>query len=307
MAKKTNKTTKKRRSQLPVALVYFATMLMFLAVFGLIASFVVNRLNELNSPREVEPVAPDPTYNMLYARVNSKNVLSDMSIVRIAPENNSVTVIPITSFIKADNGDTFRMIYSQGGIKDTISNLEETLDIKITNYVTISNDAFEHIADLLGGVIYTPAEDLFYLSKNDADDISFRKGQTVTLMGRQIRLMFQYPVFSNGKAGNLEFMGTAMDSLIKSTFKQTSITTTNLDNMYNIITENADTDLDKNKYREQKKYIKKMLDTNAINCKMLLPSGVWTDNELNLSDDFKEQLKNLIEQTEPKGSSSQNN
>ena len=102
-------------------------------------------------------------------------------------------------------------------------------------------------------------------------------------------------------------MGTAMDSLIKSTFKQTSITTTNLDNMYNIITENADTDLDKNKYREQKKYIKKMLDTNAINCKMLLPSGIWTDDELNLSDDFKEQLKNLIEQTEPKGSSSQNN
>ena len=305
MAKETNKTANKRRSQLPVALVYFATMLLFLAVFGLIASFVVNRLNELNQPKEAEPVAPDPTYNMLYARVNTKNVLSDMSIVRIAPENNSVTVIPITSFIKADNGETFRAIYGNGGIEDTISNLEKTLNI--TNYVTISNEAFEHIADLLGGVIYTPAEDLFYLSKNDADDISFRKGQTVTLMGRQIRLMFQYPVFSNGKAGNLEFMGTAMDSLIKSTFKQTSITSTNLDNMYNITTKNADTNLDKNKYREQRKYIKKMLDTNAINCKMLLPSGTWTDNQLNLSDDFKDQLKNLIEQTEPQGSSSKNN
>lgn len=305
MAKGTNTTAKKRKSQLPVALVYFATMLLFLAVFGLIASFVVNRIDELNQPKEAEPVAPDPTYNMLYARVNSKNVMVDMSIVRIVPENNSVTVIPFTSFIKADNGETFRSIYNNGGIEKTISNLEETLDIKISNYVTISNEAFEKIADLLGGVIYTPAEDLYYLSKNDADDISFRKGQTVTLSGRQIRLMFQYPVFSNGKAGNLEFMGTAMNSLIRSTFKQTSITLTNLDNMYNITTENSDTDLDKNQYKEQKKYIKKMLDTNAINCKMLLPSGTWTNDQLKLSEDFKSQLKGLIEQTEQQSSSDQ--
>lgn len=303
----TKRTVKNKKSQLPVALIYFATMLLFLAVFGLIATFVVNRLNELNQPKDPEPIAPDPTFNMLYVRVSSKNVLSDMSVVRISPENNSVTVIPVTSFIKADNGDTFRAIYNNGGIKSTITNLEETFDIKIDNYVTISNQAFEKIADLLGGIVYTPAEDLYYLSKNDEDDISFRKGQTITLMGHQIRLMFQYPVFSNGKAGNLEFMGTAMDSLIRSTFKQTSITLNNLDNMYKIITENSDTDLDKNTYKEQKKYIKKMLDTNAINCKMLLPSGIWKNDTLNLSEDFKDQLKNLVEQTEPKISSSKNN
>lgn len=46
-----------------------------------------------------------------------------------------------------------------------------------------------------------------------------------------------------------------------------------------------------------------MLDTNAVNCKMLLPSGVWTDDQLNLSEDFKSQLKQFINQTEAGNSS----
>lgn len=288
-----------KKSQTPVALVYFATMLLFLAVFGLVASFLINRIDELNQPDAPEPTPVTPTFNTLYARVNSKNVLADMSIVRISPENNSVTVIPLSSFIKADNDLTFREIYNDGGMKELKNSVESSLSLTVDNYLTISNDAFDTIVDLLGGVIYTPSEELYYLSDNDADDISLRKGKTVTLVGRQVRLLFQYPVFSEGKSGNQEFMGTAMNSIIRSVFKQTSITTNNLDNMYGIITENSTTDLDKTIYKTQKSYIKQMLSTNAVNCKMLLPSGVWTDEKMELSEDFKNQLAQLIQQTEP--------
>ncbi len=290
---------KKRKSQVPVALVYFATMLLFLAVFGLIAFFLINRIEELNQPEPPAPTPVTPTFNTLYARVNSKNVLGDMSIVRISPENNSVTVIPMSSFIKADNDKTFREIYNDGGIQDLKKSVESTLDLTVDNYLTISNKAFDNMVDLLGGVIYTPSEELYYLSDNDADDISLRKGQTLTLVGRQVRLLFQYPVFSEGKSGNLEFMGMAMNSIIRSVFKQTSITTNNLDHMYEMVTENSNTDLDKTTYKEQKGYIKQMLSTNAVNCKMLLPSGVWTDDKMTLSLDFKNQLSQLIQQTEP--------
>lgn len=290
---------KKRKSQVPVALVYFATMLLFLAVFGLIAFFLINRIEELNQPEPPAPTPVTPTFNTLYARVNSKNVLGDMSIVRISPKNNSVTVIPMSSFIKADNDKTFREIYNDGGIQDLKKSVESTLDLTVDNYLTISNKAFDNMVDLLGGVIYTPSEELYYLSDNDADDISLRKGQTLTLVGRQVRLLFQYPVFSEGKSGNLEFMGMAMNSIIRSVFKQTSITTNNLDHMYEMVTENSNTDLDKTTYKEQKGYIKQMLSTNAVNCKMLLPSGVWTDDKMTLSLDFKNQLSQLIQQTEP--------
>ena len=291
--------TRKRKSQLPVALVYFATMLLFLAVFGLVGSFLVERIEELNQPAETVAAPATPSFNTLYARINSKNVLADMSIVRISPESNSVTVIPLSSFTKSDDGDTFREIFNESGIKKLKASVEDTLDITVDNYVTISNSAFDQIVDLLGGIIYTPSEELYYLSDNDSDDISFRKGETVSLVGRHVRLLFQYPVFSEGKNGNLEFMGTALDSIIKSVFKQASITSNNLDNMYGIITENSSTDLDKNTYKTQKAYIKQMLETNEVSCKMLLPSGVWNDEKMTLSDAFKGQLAQLIEQTEP--------
>lgn len=299
MSEKTQKTIKKRRSQIPVALVYFAAMLLFLAMFGLIASFLVNRLDELNQPAEPEPVPAVPTTNMLFAKVNTKNVLTDMAIIRISPEKNSVVVIPVSSFTKTNGGKTLRETYNDDGIKELKDSLEDLLNLQIDNYLTVSNKAFEKLADLLGGVVYTPSEDLYYLAENDSDDISLRKGQTVSLVGRQIRLLFQYPVFSEGKSGNLEFMGTALDSLVKSFFKQSSITTNNLDNIYNILTEDSDTDFDKNTYKNQKKYIKQMLDTNTVSCKLLIPSGTWDDDKMTLSEDFKDQLANLIEQTEP--------
>lgn len=305
MSERSKTTVKKKRSQIPVALVYFATMLLFLAMFGLIASFLVNRLEELNQPAEPEPVPVVPTTNMLFAKVNTKNVLTDMAIIRIAPEKNSVVVIPVSSFTLTNEGKTLRETYNDDGIKEVKSSLEELMNLQVDNYLTVSNKAFEKIADLLGGVVYTPSEELYYLAENDADDISLRKGQTVSLVGRQIRLLFQYPVFSEGKSGNLEFMGTALDSLVKSFFKQSSITANNLDNIYNILTEDSDTDFDKNAYKTQKKYIKQMLDTNAVSCKLLIPSGTWSDDKLTLSEDFKDQLAKLVAQTEPASSSAE--
>lgn len=303
MSESSKTTVKKKRSQIPVALVYFATMLLFLAMFGLIASFLVNRLEELNQPAEPEPVPVVASSNLLFAKVNTKNVLTDMAIIRIAPEKNSVVVIPVSSFIITNDGKTFRETYNDDGIKEVKSSIEELMNLQIDNYLTVSNKAFEKVADLLGGVVYTPSEELYYLAENDADDISLRKGQTVSLVGRQIRLLFQYPVFSEGKSGNLEFMGIALDSLVKSFFKQSSITANNLDNIYNILTEDSDTDFDKNAYKTQKKYIKQMLDTNTVSCKLLIPSGTWKDDKLTLSEDFKDQLAKLISQTEPTSSS----
>ena len=84
------KQAKKRKSQVPVALVYFATLMLFIAVFGLIASFIIDKLNELNDPKPVNNKAPVASFNLLYAHVNSKNVLAEMSVVRVSPETNKV-------------------------------------------------------------------------------------------------------------------------------------------------------------------------------------------------------------------------
>lgn len=172
------KQAKKRKSQVPVALVYFATLMLFIAVFGLIASFIIDKLNELNDPKPVNNKAPVASFNLLYAHVNSKNVLAEMSVVRVSPETNKVVLIPVSSYIKNDGSDkTFREIYEDGGVVKLKNAVENTFNVKVDNYVTVSNKAYERLIDMIAGIIYTPKEDLYYIAKNDADDISIRSGQ----------------------------------------------------------------------------------------------------------------------------------
>lgn len=300
MSEPIKKKQKQKRSQTPVALVYFATLLLFIAVFGLIASFIVDKLNEMNEPQSAEVPEPVASFNLLLAHVNGKDVLAEMSVIRVSPDKNSVVALPLSSFIKNDGSDkTFREVYEDGGITKLRSAVENTFNLKVDNYVKVSNEAYERLIDMIGGIIYTPEEDLYYLSKAEGYDISIRSGQAISLVGRQIRLISQYPVFKSGKEGNLKFMSESLEQLVTSALRQTSITKNNLDNMYNIITENSDTDWDKNTFKIHKTYIKKMLDTNDTVCTVLTPSGEWTDNKLELSEDFKEELAKAIEETEP--------
>lgn len=294
-----NKQQKKRKSQTPTALVYFATLLLFLAVFGLIASFIVDKLNELSQPQQAQKADPVPSFNLFFAHVNGKNVLAEMSVVRISPETNSVVVIPVSAVVKNDSDKTFREVYDNGGIIKLKASVEKTFGLTVDNYATVSNKAYERLVDMIGGVIYTPEEDLYYLAKNDADDISIRSGQAISLVGRQVRLISQYPVFKTGKEGNQLFINEATEQLVASAIRQTSITKNNLDNVYNIITENSDTDWDKNIYKVHKTYIKKMLDTNDTKCQLIAPEGKWQDNKLEMSDKFIEDLKKIILDTEP--------
>lgn len=300
MSEPVKKQAKQKKSQVPVALVYFATLMLFIAVFGLIASFIIDKLNEMNNPQPVNNTTSADSFNLLYAHVNNKNVLAEMAVIRVSPDKNKVVLLPVSSYIKNDGSDnTFREVYEDGGIVKLKSAVENTFDFKVDNYVTVSNKAYERLIDMIGGIIYTPKEDLYYIAKNDADDISIRSGQAISLVGRQIRLISQYPVFESGKEGNLEFMGEALAQLVTSALRQTSITKNNLDNMYNIITENSDTDWDKNSFKIHKTYIKKMLDTNDTECILLIPAGEWSDNKMRVSDEFKADLKKTFHETEP--------
>lgn len=300
MSVSSKKKRKERKSQLPVALVYFATLLLFLAVFGLIGSFVIDKIDEMKNPKLDTTADAVPSFNLLMAHVNGKDVLAEMAVLRVSPEKNTVVVMPVSSFTKKEGTEkTLREVYDEGGIGNLKNAVEETLVLKIDNYASVSNTAYERLVDMIGGFIYTPKEDLYYISKVDGYDISIRSGQAISLVGRQVRLISQYPVFEAGKEGNLQFMGEALEQLVTNALRQTSITRNNLDNIYNIITKDSDTDWDKNVFKVHKTYIRKMLDTNETTCQCLIPTGTWAEDKLEVSDSFREQLASVIKDTEP--------
>ena len=243
------------------------------------------------------------TFNDLFARVNSKGVLSDMTLIRIDPTDNSILVVPISALtVNTQNKVTMRDTYADAGMAGVKEAVEATLGMKVDNYATLSNESFERVCDIYGGITYQATEELYYLSQeNDENDISISKGELVTLGGRQIRLLTQYPVFSNGKQGNNEFLGAAMESLINSMFQQSYITRDNLDNLYNIITTNSDTDMNIDDFKLQKSYIKDMLSGGIVPAVKMVPEGTWAENDENftISDKFIEKLKEKAAETTP--------
>ena len=297
------KRKRKKRSQAPVALVYVVTVLIFMALISMLSIYLLKTFHIINDKKEEEPVVTVQTFNDLFARVNSKGVLSDMTLIRIDPTDNSVLVVPISALtLNSANKVTMRETFAQAGMAGVKEAVEGTLGMKIDNYATLSNDAFERVCDIYGGITYMATEELYYISKdNDENDITIMKGEMSTLSGRQIRLLTQYPVFSKGKQGNNEFLGEAMESLINNMFLHSNITSDNLDNLYNIVTTNSDTDMNVEDFKLQKSYIKDMLSEGIVPAEKLVPEGVWAEKDENftISEDFITKLKEKAAETTP--------
>lgn len=298
--KKNKKRKMKKRSQAPVALIYFVTLLTFLGVFGVFARMIVTRLtNHEVADADVSNTYID-SYNTLYARVNNNDVLSDLFIMRISPEHSKIIIIPMSAFTvsSADNGMTFREVYADGGIRKLQTAVDTTFGVSTDYYVTLSNAAFEDVADLVGGFNYAPEEELYYIDQKGNNDISYRAGKSVVLTGNQIRVICQTKVFSEGRQGNIKFLGEALVGLINNAFDQVEITTNSLDVIYNKLTSNSATNLTENDYKQHRAYVKAMLKQQIHPAEAVTPYGSWTDEDHFVpSNEYKQELYNTMEAT----------
>jgi hypothetical protein len=116
----------------------------------------------------------------------------------------------------------------------------------------------------------------------------------------------QYPVFEAGKQGNLEFAGEALYALINNAFQYANITTDNLDNIYDILTSNSDTDFTNDDFKLQKSYIRDMLSSGLSPAELMCPEGTWSsdDESFEVSSGFKAELRERISQTDAEESES---
>ncbi len=305
MAASANKKKKKKRSQAPVALVYFITLLIFLGVFGVIAYQIIDRLT--NTEEETVDYSDTyiDSYNTLYARVNNSGVLSDLSVIRVCPEQGKIIVIPLSALTITGDGTTFREVYEEGGIRQLQTAVDETLVISTDYYMTVSNQAFEDIADIIGGFVYTPDEELYKLADEDENDISLRANESVTLTGRQIRLICQTSVFSEGRQGNVEFLGLALTNLINNAFDQVDLTTSCLDVFYNKLVAGGATNLTENDFSELKVYLKSMINNQEEPAVSMIPEGTWNeDNDrFEISTEFKQEVYDEMEATKSEAKS----
>ncbi len=299
MAHSAVKRKKKRRSQAPVALIYFITLLVFLALFGLFAKYMMDKLNtKTNEEIDYSDTYID-SYNTLYARVNSKNVLSDLFLMRICPEQGKILFIPMSAFTVDSSSLTFREVYADGGIRKLKESVDDTLGISTDYYCTLSNQSFEDVIDIIGGFLYAPEEELYHLSADDDNDISLRPGKAVTLSGKQVRLICQTNVFSKGRQGNTEFLGQALVGVCNNAFDQIEITTNSLDIIYSKVSSSSSTNITENDFKQHKTYIKEMLKKQLQPAYSMVPEGQWSSDgsKFTISPEFKQKVYDEMEAT----------
>ena len=170
MSSAVKKRKRKRRSQAPVALVYVVTALVFMALISMLAVYLLKSYGLLKDDKDDEAVVTVQTFNDLFSRVNSKGVLSDMALIRIDPTDNSILVVPISAMtVSKTNNMTMRDIYSNQGMAGVKDAIEGTLELNVDNYASLSNDAFERVCDIYGGITYKAPEELYYLSKDNTE------------------------------------------------------------------------------------------------------------------------------------------
>lgn len=302
--KKKYKTRK--QSQAPVALIYFITLLVFLGVFGWFAKTIVDKLTHHKTEDNTAATAFIDSYNTLYARVNNGDVLSDLFVLRICPEHDKMICVPLSALTvsPSNNNMTFREVYENGGIRDLQAAVDSTLGISTDFYATLSNSAFEDICDIIGGFTYAPEQEIYFIDKKGDEDISLRENKPVSLSGKQIRMILQHSVFSNGRQGNMEFLGTTLTELINNAFDQVDLTTSSLDIIYGKISANSATNLSENDYKEHRAYIKDMLAKQISPAECMLPEGTWNDSEhFTISAEYKQKLYDAMEATKSQSKS----
>ena len=295
---------KKKRSQAPVALVYVITLLVFMAAFAYIAYRLIKQMDSWRQDDTVSNVETDPSFNLLFARTEKTGVLRDAAVLRFSPEEDKVFVLPLSAYtVNSASGKTFEEIFEAGGARQLQKSVESVFSIKIDNYLTVNKAGFETVADIIGGIVYTPQEDLYKLAEKDADDISYQAGKAVDMSGHMVTQILGEKVFSNGYKGNLDFLATVLEQLVNNAFQQSNFTKTSLENMYTQLTAGGDTDYTKNEFADDKANLNAMLDKRLNKpAVMMVPEGEWReDNRFVPAAAFVNELKEVFGGKSSKG------
>lgn len=302
------KKKKKRRSQAPIALVYFSTMVVFIVVFGFIALGMMNKLSPNTekvsfSSSSVENADPTDENNQtfLYMVKNDKSSLDSVMVARFMPADGKIKLIPLSPYTTTSddsNGQTLDQVFQTNGASGIVDAVSGIFGIGIDKYMCMGEQCFKNICNNLGNITYEIPENMYYNDKNSDDNediIDYEKGAT-TLEGFQIRQLMIYPKYKKGYSQNVTVAGELMQNLINSGFKLQT-TRDNLGSIYsNLLQESAEKNFTENDFKETEEFYYYIMENFDNPAETLIPTGTWSNNGYKFMIDgtFKAQIKSMF-------------
>lgn len=300
------KNRKKGKSQAPIALVYFSTLVVFILIFGAIAIGLMNEMILEPEERSMPTVSVDdstPTeennQTFLYFVKNNKNNLDAAMVARFMPADGKIMLVPLSPYTIASadgQGQTLDQVFKASGASETAKAVSEVLGITIDRYMSMGEQCFENLCDNIGSITYEVFENMYYIDDDSDDIVNYSKGEKIALQGYQIRLFMTYPKYKNGYSQNVSVAGEMMKNLINSGFKLQT-TRDNLDSIYsNLLKESAEKNFTENDFKKTEDFYYYIMDNYDNPAEMLTPTGTWSDNGYRFMVDgaFKAQIKAIL-------------
>lgn len=288
--------SKKRSSQAPVLMVYVATMLICLVLFGSCAVILLDvfvtrpakkkqeqQNNAISDEQPNEEDFSDANETILFVGANGESI-NAMALVRVLPQKPGILIVPVSKYTLAQVGDTSGTIeglFKSGGMTYLKKAVENAFSISCDKYIKISDDGWKALVEYTGGTSsYSFPEELYYKNEDTGELTSFSPGQaTRTLWGDDIRRIVTYPLYSEGEKTRQRVVGEIAVSLINSAFMSNAKDMkANLQNMFNAIFNNSDTDITTKSFANVKSAYESLLDNAASPATYRMPRGTWDQN-----------------------------
>lgn len=299
------KKNKKRKSQAPIALVYFLTMIVFILIFGAIAIGLVNKMllepERISSSVSVADSNPTEENNQtfFYMVKNDDNNLDAAMLARFMPADGKIILVPLSPYTTASAdgaSQTLDQIFKASGAAETTKTVSEILGVEVDRYMSMGEQCFENLCDNIGSITYEVLENMYYVDNDSDDVVNYSKGDKISLQGYQIRLFMTYPKYKNGYSQNVQTAGDMMKSLINSGFKLQT-TRDNLDSIYStLLKESAEKNFNAGDFDKTKDFYFYIMDNFDNPSDTLIPTGTWSENgyRFTVDDNFKAQIKTVF-------------
>ncbi len=287
---------KKRSSQASVVIVYLATMLVCLILFGfaavtLLDIFVTQPALEAEAAENGETTEDEEeavdyssaTETILFVGADGQDI-NAIVLLRVNPQAGSIAIVPISKYTVAtvdSASGTMEYLFETGGISYLKTAVENSFDITCDKYIKITNEGWAELCEYSGGMTsYVFPEDLYYKDAESGDLTSFSAGaSTRTLWGDDIRRIVTYPSYSNGEQTRIQVIGEIAVALINDAFDTNAENMkTNIQNIFNTIYNNSDTDITSKTFSAVRDAYEYMLETASSPATYRMPRGEWNDS-----------------------------
>ncbi|MCD7783974.1 MAG: LCP family protein [Oscillospiraceae bacterium] len=287
---------KKNTSQASVVIVYLATMLICLVIFGFAAVTLLDifvtqpaleaEAAESGTTTEDEEETVDyssATETILFVGADGQEI-NAIVLLRVNPGDGTISIVPVSKYTLStvdSSSGTMEQLFDIGGMSYLKTAVENAYGLTCDKYIKITNDGWAELVEYTGGMSsYVFPEDLYYKDETSGDLTSFSAGNSNrTLWGDDIRRIVTYPLYSNGEQTRVQVIGEIAVTLINDAFDTNAANMkTNIQNIFNTIYNNSDTDITSKTFASVRDAYEYMLEAASSPATYRMPHGEWNSS-----------------------------